>query len=81
MGKYDGLGRYLRRQHASELEFNFREIERLITDMLPKSAARPQWWANEQSESTHVQCAAWLNAGFNAFLIAGTDRVCFRRRA
>jgi hypothetical protein len=82
MAKYDPLRRYLRRQTATELELTFSEIENLLTDLLPKSAARAQWWANEVSpESSHVQCRAWLGAGYEAFLIAGRDRVRFRRRA
>ncbi|MFT4954921.1 MAG: hypothetical protein ACI8U3_001295 [Brevundimonas sp.] len=82
MAKYDPLKRYLRRQSASELELSFSEIESLLAAMLPKSAARPQWWANEGSrESAHVQCRAWMEAGYDAFLIAGQDRVKFRRLA
>lgn len=82
MAKYDPLHRYLRRQSAAELELTFSEIESLLTALLPKSAARPQWWANEVSPaSSHVQCRSWLEAGYEAFLIAGRDRVRFRRRA
>lgn len=81
MARYDPLSRYLRRQSAAELELSFAEIETLIAALLPKSAARPQWWANEKSaDSTHVQKRAWADAGYDAFLIAGRDRVKFRRR-
>ena len=61
---------------------SFRDIERIIGGLLPRSAQRPQWWANERSsDSRHVQCAAWLNAGFNAFLLKAEERVRFERRA
>ena len=80
MGKYDGLGRYLRRQRLDEFELSFTDVERLILDILPKSASRPQWWANERGLSTHVQCAAWMEAGFDAFLLPGKDRVRFVKR-
>lgn len=58
----------------------FRDIERVIGALLPNSAQRPQWWANERSaDSRHVQCAAWLNAGFNAVLLKAEERVRFER--
>lgn len=82
MGKYDPLEGHLRRQTAPELEMTFAEIERLVGAMLPASSARPQWWTNERGpRRTHVQCEAWLRAGYEAFLIAGKDRVRFRRGA
>ena len=80
MGKYDPLGKHLRRQRVAELELSFPEIERLLGAMLPNSAARPQWWANvSDPHTTHVQRNAWREAGFDAFLILGRDRVRFRR--
>lgn len=58
----------------------FAEIERVLGAMLPKSADRPQWWANvADAKTTHVQRHAWGSAGFDAFLIAGSDRVRFKR--
>lgn len=80
MAKYDPLHRHLKRQRTSQLIMTFPEIERLLGDMLPKSARRPEWWANETApDSRHVQCAAWLAAGYRAFLIRGEDRVRFER--
>lgn len=70
---------YLRRQQADEFELTFAEIERKLGAMLPNSASRPQWWANVADPGTsHVQRAAWRAAGFEAFLVAGRDRVRFR---
>jgi hypothetical protein len=63
------------------LEMSFREIERVIGAMLPNSAQRPQWWANERRETTHVQCRAWLDEGYEAFPVSGADRVRFKRRS
>lgn len=81
MAKYDPLHLYLRRKTASELEMSFRDVERVIGAMLPNSAARPQWWANEADTGTsHVQTRAWRDAGYDAFLIAGEDRIRFQRR-
>jgi hypothetical protein len=81
MAKYDGLHQYLRRRRVDTLEMTFAEIERRIGAMLPKSAQRPQWWANvTDPDTTHVQRKAWGDANYDAFLISGVDRVQFRRR-
>jgi hypothetical protein len=81
MAKYDPLGNYLRRKGGAELELSFADIERIIGTMLPNSAARPQWWANEvAADSRHVQARAWLGAGYEAFLIRDAERVRFARR-
>lgn len=80
MGKYDPLSGHLCRQTLAEFEMSFAEIERVLGAMLPKSADRPQWWANVSDPNTaHVQREAWRSAGYNAFLIAGRDRVRFCR--
>jgi len=80
MAKYDPLSRLLRRQKLAEFELSFAEIERALGAMLPNSAARPQWWANLTDPRTaHVQRKSWKDAGYEAFLIVGKDRVRFRR--
>jgi hypothetical protein len=69
---YTPLFNHLRRKSASELELSFADIERVIGAMLPNSASRPQWWANEKSEDTrHVQASAWLDAGYEPFSSPG----------
>ncbi len=78
MGKYDGLRNYLRAQKLREIQMSFREIEKVIRSSLPASAERPQWWAN-QSGGERPQRDAWRDAGYNAFLIKGADRVRFVR--
>jgi len=80
MSKYDPLSGHLRRQRQDELELSFPEIERILGAMLPKSAARPQWWANTTDPDTSpVQRKAWRDAGYDAFLLTGKDRVRFKR--
>ena len=80
MAKYDPLRDYLRRQKTDELELSFAEMERKIGYMLPKSASLPQWWANPTDPATSpVQSRAWGDAGFDAVLIVGADRVRFKR--
>jgi len=80
MAKYDGLRDHLRLQKGAEFCLTFAEIERAIGGPLPKSADRPQWWANVRDVKTSpVQRNAWRDAGYDAFLVAGSDRVMFRK--
>lgn len=80
MGKYDPLRDYLKRQKAEELELSFEEIERVLGAMLPNGASRAQWWTVEPGEENPpVQHDSWREAGFQASLIAGKDRVRFIR--
>lgn len=78
MGIYDPLRDHLRRQRLREIEMTFAEIENLTGRSLPKSAEHPQWWAN-QKNGTRPQRDAWRDAGYEAFLIKGRDRVRFAR--
>jgi hypothetical protein len=80
MAKYDPLQKYLSRKKDTELLLSFAEIERVIGAMLPRSAAEPQWWANGTNPDTrHLQNKAWRDAGYDAFLLKGLDRVRFLR--
>jgi hypothetical protein len=81
MAKYDPLRDHLGQQTLAEVIIPFAEIERLV-GALPPSADTPQWWSNVRSEkSTHVQREAWRAAGYDAFLIAGLNKVRFVRQA
>lgn len=78
--KYDGLRGHLRQQKWPEINLTFKEIEKIIGTPLPKSADRPQWWSNTTDPlSSHTQRRAWGDAGYDAFLVLGSDRVTFRR--
>ncbi|MGH6963730.1 MAG: DUF7662 domain-containing protein [Phenylobacterium sp.] len=80
MGKYDPLEGHLRRQKTATYEMTFRDIERVLGSLLPKSAQRSDWWANEQTPATcHIQCKAWLRAGFRAVPQSASERVRFER--
>lgn len=80
MAKYDPLEAHLARRSDEEFELSFEEVERIVGDVLPVSASRPQWWANETDpDGSHVQSRSWRNAGYDAFLL-GHRRVLFRRR-
>ena len=80
MGKYDPLRRRLSRLKTDEVVLSFAEIERIIGGMLPNSAARPQWWSDAGPvDQRHVQQAAWRDAGYDAFLLTGVEKVRFKR--
>jgi hypothetical protein len=82
MGKYDPLEGHLRRQKTASYEMSFRDIERVLGALLPKSAHRAEWWANEQSLTTrHVQCKAWLRVGYRAVPQTHLERIRFERSA
>ncbi|WP_419198238.1 DUF7662 domain-containing protein [Novosphingobium resinovorum] len=85
MGKYAPLGTFLRRwknkHDLDQLELTFADIERIIGALLPNSASKHDWWRNEASlERGHKQSRSWLEAGFEAHPLKGTERVRFRRR-
>ena len=82
LAKYDPLGRYLRRQSGIEVTLTFPEIENLLVALLPKSARRREWWANEAADSgLPRQSLVWLPAGYLAYPAIGEERVMFRRRS
>jgi len=65
MSQYDPLNKWLRANPRQRIPITFNEIEDILGFDLPSTAReRPQWWANEKGESRHVQCQAWLEAGF-----------------
>lgn len=78
MSKYDPLRDHLRQQRLHQIELTFREIESIVGFPLPASAERPQWWAN-QAAPGRPQRELWRSAGYEAFLIRGSDKVQFRR--
>jgi hypothetical protein len=78
MSIYDALRDYLRRVVFREIVLTFHEIEKIIGRPLPRSAERPQWWAN-QTAGERPQREAWRAAGFDAFLIKDARRVRFCR--
>jgi hypothetical protein len=76
-GKYSALRDFLMLQKGREFILSFVEIEKVLGFDLPQSAERPQWWANTQSQTSHVQREAWRSAGYDAFLQANRSSVKF----
>jgi len=63
MSKYAPLENFLETSMKSEIPMEFREIEKVIGGNLPDSSKKYHaWWSNEST--THVQAAAWQNAGY-----------------
>ena len=77
--KYDPLKEDLLGRPRGEFTLTFRQIEDVLGIPLPASASRPQWWANVTGTS-HSQSRAWQDAGFEAFLVAGSRKVRFKAR-
>jgi hypothetical protein len=80
MSKYCALRDHLSKQSFGELVMTFSEIERLVGP-LPPSAEEPQWWGNTRRQVGRPQREAWRQAGFDAFLIRGANKVRFVRVA
>lgn len=72
MGKYSGLGDYLRAQTRHEVPMTFAEIERVIGAKLPRSHKYRAWWSNNAFNS--VMTKTWLEAGYR------TEQVDMARR-
>lgn len=67
MSKYDPLCKWLQANSAPRISATFKQIEEILGFGLPNTSRRDSaWWANERSAaSRHVQCKAWLDAGFH----------------
>ncbi|WP_182713174.1 toxin-antitoxin system, antitoxin component [Brevundimonas aurantiaca] len=66
MAKYAPLATYLRRQRRAEVILTFRDIERIISGLLPKAAATERWWKAERGAPVTPQQLALADAGFLA---------------
>jgi hypothetical protein len=66
MSNYDPLYKWLSASSGRRISTTFEKIESVVGFKLPETARkRPQWWANERGKTRHVQCRAWLDAGFH----------------
>jgi hypothetical protein len=62
---YVPLCQWLRGGMFATYTLSFAKLEQIIGFPLPDSARnRSAWWANENAPTRHVQCEAWLDAGF-----------------
>ena len=67
MSQYEPLYTWLNGNPNQRVNATFHELETVLGVHLPSRARkRRQWWANEPARTTkHIQCRAWLQAGFN----------------
>ncbi len=79
MAKYAPLAIYLRRQRRTEVVLTFRDIERIISGLLPKAAATEGWWKPERGAPATPQHLALADAGFVAEPHLRTETVRFIR--
>jgi hypothetical protein len=68
MSKYDPQYKWLCAKSARGISIvpaTFLQIEMILKSKLPSTARNNErWWANETGATRHVQCKAWLSAGF-----------------
>jgi len=63
MGKYEPLGKFLRRQGSEQVAMKFEDIERIVGLKLPESSRQHRaWWSN--NPNNNVMTKVWLDAGF-----------------
>jgi hypothetical protein len=83
MSKYDPLRKHLQNiaPEKTDATLTFRRIEEILDASLPRSASAHQaWWSNEYRDTSHVQCHAWIGAGWEVDTVDRTAKwVRFRR--
>lgn len=82
MPQYEPLYRWLNGNPNQRVNATFHELEAVLGVRLPRTARnRRQWWANEHAATTkHIQCHAWLQAGFSVEEVdLGNEIVTFVR--
>lgn len=77
--KYDPLRKWLNQADGQRVRLSFREIESILGFRLPGSARTlAPWWAN--TRGSHVQAAAWMDAGWRTRDVdVGGENVSFER--
>lgn len=81
MSRYDPLYRWLSAQPYQHVTLTLSATERILSSPLPPSAwSYSAWWANEvPGSSRHVQCQAWMSAGWHAYPRLASGEVVFAK--
>ncbi|HYC96852.1 DUF7662 domain-containing protein [Brevundimonas sp.] len=79
MAKYAPLASFLQRQRRPEVILTFRDIERIVCDLLPKAATTETWWRPDPGATVMPQHLAFAEAGFVAEPHLRTETVRFVR--
>lgn len=76
--KYRRLYEYLAGlpRESRALILTFGDIARILGEPLPKSASMyAAWWSNDENpDSSHVQCRAWLAAGWRTVSVSSNQQ-------
>ncbi len=81
MTKYAPLAAFLRRQKQTEVTLSFRDIERIVSGILPKASMAETWWRQEPRGPAMPQHRAFADAGFVAEPHIRAETVRFVRAA
>jgi hypothetical protein len=70
MTRYDPIYRWLGSKTEKQISLSFAQLEEVLGAPLPVSArAHFEWWANARGAKPHVQCRAWLDAGYKTVAV------------
>ena len=79
MRKYDPLMMFLDKSGKGELTLSYKEIERIIDNVLPPTAyTNINWWNN--NDITHTQSAAWSDVGYRTCNIRLGEAITFMKQ-
>jgi hypothetical protein len=76
--KYEPLKLWLQRQTLQQVDMTFDEISDLVGGLPLSASKQAAWWANE-TDPLHVQCKAWLEAGYTVQANRGARKVRFSK--
>ena len=66
MGKYEPLGKYLKKIGKNNIELTFDEIEKILNSRLPKYLYKypAGWYGTANASPTHRQKVVWYYYGY-----------------
>ncbi len=76
--KYEPLAAHLNTHTLATVTMRFLEIEKVLGFKLPRSANRPQFWANTEGRGNPLREAV-RTTQYESFLLSGSTKVEFRR--
>ena len=79
MSVYEPITNFLRRSRTGSLRLTFKDIERIISRPLPRSAYRHrEWWSNNPTGHSHAR--SWAEAGWRTRGVDLEKRILFFER-
>ena len=71
--KYEKLAEYLKELDVDKVNLTFDEIENILGEPLPGSAAERAWWANSATNNHALN--GWMDAGWETANVNMEDRI------